>query len=271
MLLQFTESTFSESDGQIQKPVLQNVPDNPSLWILVSNIPLRDRAPSQSPGRARLLRDTHLSRHWLPWPFGIMETLNGFYTFAQFTTWSFQPPTFSRALQTRDRIWQCSVCWWRSVWASMEERKDECLVYGARIHIMNFRFLIGFGRQITIIPMNNHVCYANWLLCAGLSRIIVLNYNSYLLPANQFSYLVHPWEASPCCSRLCVWRTCAFWLNELWSELASPRTGGSTILSGNVLGPGSLLLLHAEVWRAESSRVSQLVEKASRMEQVEDN
>lgn len=88
------------------------------------------------------------------------------------------------------------------VWRS--ERKDECLVCGARIHIMNFRFLISFGRQITSIPMNNHVCYANWLLCAGLSRTIVHNYNSYLLLANQLSYLLHPWEASPCCSSPCV-------------------------------------------------------------------
>lgn len=100
MLLQFTQSTFSESGGQMQKPVLQNLPDNSSLWILVPNIPLRHRAPSQSPGCTRLSRDTHLSRHWLPWHRGIMETLNSFNTFAWFVTLSFQAPTFSRALQT---------------------------------------------------------------------------------------------------------------------------------------------------------------------------
>ena len=83
------------------------------------------------------------------------------------------------------------------MWSSTEEQKDERLVCSERIHTMNLGFLIGFGRQIASIPMNNHVCYANWPLCAGLSRIIVHNYNSYLLLANQLSHPLHPWEASP--------------------------------------------------------------------------
>lgn len=54
------------------------------------------------------------------------------------------------------------------------------------------------------------------------------------------------------------------------SEL-SPRTGGATILLGNEWRLGSLMLSHAEVSRTEPSRVSQLVERRSHMEQMEDN
>lgn len=59
--------------------------------------------------------------------------------------------------------------------------------------------------------MNNHVCYANWLLSAGLSRIIFRNYNSYLLGANQLSYLpspsqggLHLLQQPQCLMDLCV-------------------------------------------------------------------
>jgi hypothetical protein len=51
----------------------------------------------------------------------------------------------------------------------------------------------------------------------------------------------------------------------------SLRTGRSTIHLGNEWRLGSLKPLHAEVSRTESSRVSQLVEKRSHMEQMEDN
>lgn len=60
------------------------------------------------------------------------------------------------------------------------------------------------------------------------------------------------------------------WMSSDLSWL-SPRTGGSTILLGNEWRLGFLMLFHAEVSRTESSRVSQLVEKRSHMEQMEDN